>query len=94
MATVIAAVAQVLGVAADFMGIQKSLELTEEIAIERCRAADGKRETVTDQREALCQGAELAAETAADAYPVFRSQLQKIKITGLCFQQLWHEAPA
>ena len=91
---VVAAEAQVLRVAAHVMGVEEGFHLFQELPIQRRRATDGQRQTVTDERKALRQALELAAEAAAHSYPVLGGPLEKIDPTRLELQELRQQTPA
>ena len=78
MALIIAAVAQMLGIAAYVISLDEGFYLLEKGTIERGRTSDGQGKPVADQGETFRKSPELATEPAASSDPVFRRKLQEV----------------
>ncbi|VFT11622.1 Uncharacterised protein [Pseudomonas aeruginosa] len=60
------------------MLLDETLDRAQQRHVQRGVAAEVERQTMAEERQALGQLAELAAETAADADPVLRGDLEEV----------------
>ncbi len=75
---VVGAGRQVLAVGTDAMLLDETLDRAQQRHVQRGVATEVERQTMAEERQALGQLAELAAETAADADPVLRGDFEEV----------------
>ena len=73
----VAAIRQVFGVGACTMPVEKHLERSQKVIVERCRAPNRQRQAVADQRVALGEEPQRLAACAPNIDPVLRRDLDK-----------------
>ncbi|MCY1440679.1 hypothetical protein D9M71_569630 [compost metagenome] len=85
---VVRAVAQVFAEERHMVSVEEFAGAPQQLAIQRCRAAEGQRQAVAGQREALGKALQAITVTATDLDPVVRRAFEEIHGPGLHRQQL------
>lgn len=76
---VVTAVTQMLAVGLDTVRGEEMANRAHQFEIKRSRPADGQRQSMGYQREALGHGTKLPAEASTDADPVLRRDFEEIR---------------
>ncbi len=90
---VVTAIAEVFGVGADLVLIQKALHTVQKGFVERAGCADRQRQAVTDEGVTFGKGAELLAVATTHSDPVFRGDFVEPDLRRRLVRERTHQGP-